>query len=80
MTEISNKFYVKRKNITKGILIAVTCGLLSSLLNVGFANAAPIAATAEEYGVITRNSSLAVGCSFVGSFFDEYYLLCLSII
>ena len=26
---------------------------------VGFANAAPIAATAEEYGVITRNSSLA---------------------
>ena len=49
----------KGKNITKGILIAVTCGLLSSLLNVGFANAAPIAATAEEYGVITRNSSLA---------------------
>ena len=32
---------------------------MSSLLNVGFANAAPIAATAEEYGVITRNSSLA---------------------
>ena len=33
----------KSSNIVKGILIAVTCGLLSSLLNVGFANAAPIA-------------------------------------
>ena len=49
----------KSKNITKGILIAVTCGLLSSLLNVGFANAAPVAQTAIEFGVIPRNSSLA---------------------
>ena len=46
-------------NIVKGILIAVICGLLSSLLNVGFANAAPIAEKAQEYGVIARNSSLA---------------------
>jgi len=49
----------KSSNIVKGILIAVTCGLLSSLLNVGFANAAPIAEKAQEYGVIARNSSLA---------------------
>ena len=49
----------KSKNILKGILIAVTCGLLSSLLNVGFANAAPIAEKAQEYGVLARNSSLA---------------------
>ena len=49
----------KSKNISKGLLIAVTCGLLSSLLNVGFANAAPIAEKAQEFGVITRNSSLA---------------------
>ena len=49
----------KSSNIIKGILIAVTCGLLSSLLNVGFANAAPIADKAQEYGVIARNSSLA---------------------
>ena len=49
----------KSKNITKGIIIAVTCGLLSSLLNVGFANAAPVAQTAIEFGVIPRNSSLA---------------------
>ena len=49
----------KSRNIVKGILIAVTCGLLSSLLNVGFANAAPIADKAQEYGVIARNSSLA---------------------
>ena len=47
------------KNILKGLMIAVTCGLLSSLLNVGFANAAPIAEKAQEFGVITRNSSLA---------------------
>ena len=49
----------KSSTIVKGILIAVTCGLLSSLLNVGFANAAPIADKAQEYGVIARNSSLA---------------------
>jgi L-rhamnose-H+ transport protein len=46
-------------NIFKGIMIAVTCGILSALLNVGFANAAPVANTAEEAGIITRNSSLA---------------------
>ena len=49
----------KSSNIVKGILIAVICGLLSSLLNVGFANATPIAEKAQEYGVIARNSSLA---------------------
>ncbi len=49
----------KSSNIVKGILIAVTCGLLSSLLNVGFVNATPIAEKAQEYGVIARNSSLA---------------------
>ena len=49
----------KSKNILKGLLIDVACGLLSSLLNVGFANAAPIAEKAQEFGVITRNSSLA---------------------
>ena len=47
-----------KSNITKGILIAVVCGVLSALLNVGFSNAAPIAKTAEDFGVITRNSSL----------------------
>ena len=47
-----------KSNITKGILIAVVCGVLSALLNVGFSNAAPIAKTAENFGVITRNSSL----------------------
>ena len=52
-TESKNK-----SNITKGILIAVVCGVLSALLNVGFSNAAPIAKTAENFGVITRNSSL----------------------
>jgi L-rhamnose-H+ transport protein len=46
-------------NISKGIMIAVSCGVLSALLNVGFANATPVANTAEEAGIITRNSSLA---------------------
>lgn len=46
-------------NITKGIIIAVVSGVLSALLNVGFANATPIAKMAEANGVITRNSSLA---------------------
>ena len=30
-------------NISKGIFIAVSCGVLSALLNVGFANATPVA-------------------------------------
>ena len=67
MIETSNK----SKNITKGILIAVTCGLLSSLLNVGFANAAPVAQTAIEFGVIPRNSSLAAWVVVLGELFDE---------
>jgi L-rhamnose-H+ transport protein len=46
-------------NIVKGITIAAICGVLSALLNVGFANATPVAKVAEASGVITRNSSLA---------------------
>lgn len=49
----------KSVNIVKGMIIASVCGVLSALLNVGFANAAPIAKVAEASGVITRNSSLA---------------------
>jgi len=49
----------EKKNIVKGILIAVACGILSALLNVGFVNAAPIASLAETMGAIDRNASLA---------------------
>ena len=49
----------KSGNIVKGLVIASVCGVLSALLNVGFANAAPVAKLAETAGVITRNSSLA---------------------
>ncbi|MQY77707.1 MAG: rhamnose/proton symporter RhaT [Bacteroidetes bacterium] len=49
----------KSSNIVKGIIFASVCGVLSALLNVGFANAAPVAKVAEASGVITRNSSLA---------------------
>lgn len=46
-------------NFTKGIMIAVACGLLSAFLNVGFSNATPVAEEAVKAGAITRNSSLA---------------------
>ena len=49
----------EKSNIVKGILIAVACGVLSALLNVGFVNAAPIAELAESMGAIDRNASLA---------------------
>lgn len=48
------------KSIKMGVLIAVASGVLSAFLNVGFANAAPVAKIAEdEYGVGTQNASLA---------------------
>jgi len=49
----------EKSNITKGIFIAVACGLLSALLNVGFVEAAPIAQLAEKFGALDRNASLA---------------------
>lgn len=49
----------EKSNIVKGISIAVACGLLSALLNVGFVEAAPIAKLAEQMGAIDRNASLA---------------------
>ena len=49
----------EQSNIVKGISIAVACGVLSALLNVGFVQATPIAKLAEELGAIDRNASLA---------------------
>ncbi len=49
----------EKSNILKGILIAVACGVLSALLNVGFVEATPVAKLAEEMGAIDRNASLA---------------------
>ncbi|MEX0982060.1 MAG: L-rhamnose/proton symporter RhaT [Bacteroidales bacterium] len=42
-----------------GLLIAVTSGVLSALLNVGFANAGPVAESAISRGTTQINSSLA---------------------
>ena len=42
-----------------GLIIAVLSGILSALLNVGFANASPVAAAAVDAGAKTNNSSLA---------------------
>lgn len=48
------------KAIRMGVLIAVASGVLSAFLNVGFANAAPVAQTAvDEFGVGAQNASLA---------------------
>lgn len=42
-----------------GLVIAITCGVLSGLLNVGFSATEPIGAVAEEAGAVTRNTALA---------------------
>jgi L-rhamnose-H+ transport protein len=42
-----------------GLLVAISSGVLSALLNVGFANATPVAEAAIEAGAKTNNSSLA---------------------
>jgi L-rhamnose-H+ transport protein len=47
------------KTIGKGLLIAISSGILSASLNIGFINAAPVASAAEELGAISRNASLA---------------------
>lgn len=49
----------KGRGFQKGLLIAVLSGILSALLNVGFANAAPVAETAISHGANPRNASLA---------------------
>ncbi len=43
----------------KGLMIAIACGILSSLLNVGFSATEAIGAAAEETGTLTRNTALA---------------------
>lgn len=47
------------KAFQAGLLIAISSGVLSALLNVGFANAGPVADAAVEAGAKTNNSSLA---------------------
>jgi L-rhamnose-H+ transport protein len=49
----------KGKAFQVGLVIAIICGALSALLNVGFANATPVAESAREFGAISRNASLA---------------------
>ena len=49
----------EKSNIVKGISIAVACGVLSALLNVGFVKATPVAELAKSFGAIDRNASLA---------------------
>lgn len=48
-----------QNNSRKGLVIAITSGVLSALLNVGFTKAMPVAAAAEAQGALARNASLA---------------------
>lgn len=57
--KLSTEEVTEKTNIMKGIFIAVACGILSALLNVGFVSAAPIADLAKEAGAVDRNASLA---------------------
>jgi L-rhamnose-H+ transport protein len=48
------------QSIKIGVLIAVTSGILSAFLNIGFIKAAPVAKLAvEEYNISSQNASLA---------------------
>ncbi len=49
----------KGAEFRKGLIIAVVCGLLSSLLFIGFNNTAGIGEIAEQHGAILRNTALA---------------------
>ena len=42
-----------------GLVIAIVCGVLSALLNVGFANTEAVGEKAKDAGALTRNSALA---------------------
>lgn len=75
--KLQNLTNSNNSNITKGITIAIVCGVLSALLNVGFSNATPIAKTAEEFGVITRNSSLAAWVVVLWGAFTMNALYCI---
>ena len=55
----ANQTAAPGKSFKVGLFIAIACGLLSSLLNVGFANATPVAEAAIKAGALPRNSSLA---------------------
>jgi L-rhamnose-H+ transport protein len=49
----------KGSEFRKGLIIAVVCGLLSSLLFIGFNNTTGIGKIAEAHGTIVRNTALA---------------------
>lgn len=49
----------KGKAFRTGLGIAIVSGVLSALLNVGFANTEAIGQAAEQAGAVTRNSALA---------------------
>ncbi|MBF0196848.1 MAG: rhamnose/proton symporter RhaT [Planctomycetes bacterium] len=54
-----NKEEAEKKSSMTGLIIVIICGVLSSLINVGFDYALPVAANAVEYGAIPRNASFA---------------------
>ena len=67
----------KGKAFRLGLLIAIISGLLSALLNVGFANASGVAEAAVDHGAITRNASLAAWVVVLWGAFIMNGLYCL---
>ncbi|GJM64273.1 L-rhamnose/proton symporter RhaT [Persicobacter diffluens] len=61
---------VQQKSIKTGVLIAVTSGVLSAFLNVGFSNATPVAEMAiNEFGADPKDASLvAWAVVLIGAF------------
>ncbi|MBB6461954.1 L-rhamnose/proton symporter RhaT [Flammeovirga kamogawensis] len=59
LTLAEPKVAAPKKSIKVGVAIATACGVLSAALNVGFSNAAPVAASAvANYGADPKDASL----------------------
>jgi L-rhamnose-H+ transport protein len=60
---------IRGKKARIGIVLAVICGFLGSLMNIGYTKGVPLAKAAESMGALARNSGLAIWVViFAGSF------------
>ncbi|AZQ64896.1 rhamnose/proton symporter RhaT [Flammeovirga pectinis] len=59
LVAVAPKIQTPKKSIKAGVIIATACGVLSAFLNVGFSNAAPVAASAvANFGADPKDASL----------------------
>jgi len=77
VVEVSVAGVRRGRGFRLGLAIAILCGVLSALLNVGFANAAPVAEAAVRRGSVVRNSSLAAWVVVLAGAFLMNLLYCL---